>query len=103
MVGRLGTRIQFASRIATCNRMGYNSAVIRRFTHKGLERFYRTGVKAGIQAKHADRLRLILSNLDQTESAEHMDLPGLALHQLKGERKGIWAEIGRASCRERVL
>ncbi len=71
--------------------MGYNSPVIRRFTHKGLERFYRTGIKAGIQAKHADRLRLILSNLDQAESAEHMDLPGLALHQLKGERKGIWA------------
>jgi toxin HigB-1 len=65
--------------------------MIRRFTHKGLERFYRTGSKAGIQAKHADRLRLILSNLDQAESAEHMDLPGLALHQLKGERKGIWA------------
>ena len=65
--------------------------VIRRFTHKGLERFYRTGSKAGIQAKHADRLRLILSNLDQAASAEHMDLPGLALHRLKGERKGIWA------------
>jgi proteic killer suppression protein len=70
--------------------MGYNMPVIRRFTHKGLERFYRTGSKAGIQAKHADRLRLTLSNLDQAESAEHMDLPGLALHQLKGERKGIW-------------
>lgn len=64
--------------------------MIRRFTHKGLERFYRTGSKAGIQAKHADRLRLIVSNLDQAESTEHMDLPGLALHQLKGERKGIW-------------
>ena len=70
--------------------MGYNSPVIRCFTHKGLERFYRTGSKAGIQVKHADRLRLILSNLDQAESAEHMDLPGLALQQLKGERKGIW-------------
>jgi len=62
--------------------------VIRRFTRKGLERFYRTGSKAGIQAKHADRLRLILSNSDQAESAEHMDL---ALHRLKGEQKGIWA------------
>ncbi|MBI5854999.1 MAG: type II toxin-antitoxin system RelE/ParE family toxin [Nitrospirae bacterium] len=65
--------------------------MIRRFAHKGLERFYRTGSKAGIQAKHADRLRLIVSNLDQAESAEHMALPGLALHQLKGDRKGIWA------------
>lgn len=71
--------------------MGYNSPVIRRFTHKGLERFYRAGTKAGIQAKHADRLRLILSNLDQAETADDMDLPGLALHQLKGERKGTWA------------
>jgi toxin HigB-1 len=71
--------------------MSYNVPVIRHFTHKGLERFYRIGSKAGIQVKHADRLRLILSNLDQAESAEHMNLPGLALHQLKGERKGIWA------------
>ena len=56
-----------------------------------LERFYRTGSKSGIQAKHASRLRLILSNLDQAESPEDMDLPGLALHELKGDRKGVWA------------
>jgi proteic killer suppression protein len=42
-------------------------------------------------SRAADRLRLVLSNLDQAESVEHMDLPCLALHQLKGERKGIWA------------
>ncbi|MCK5522958.1 MAG: type II toxin-antitoxin system RelE/ParE family toxin, partial [Thiomargarita sp.] len=65
--------------------------MIKSFIHKGLERFYRTGRKAGIQAKHAKRLRLILSNLDQAESPENMDLPGLMLHELKGNRKGIWA------------
>ncbi len=65
--------------------------MIKNFIHKGLERFYRTGSKSGIQAKHALRLRLILSNLDQAKSPEDMDLPGLALHQLKGSRKGIWA------------
>jgi len=65
--------------------------MIKSFIHKGLEHFYRTGSKAGIQAKHAKRLRLILSNLDQAESPENMDLPGLMLHELKGERKGIWA------------
>jgi len=32
-------------------------------------------------------LRLILSNLDQAESAEHMDLPGFALHQLRVNAK----------------
>jgi proteic killer suppression protein len=65
--------------------------VIQSFAHKGLERFYRTGSTSGIQAKHAERLRLILSNLDQAEGPEDMDLPGLALHQLKGQRQGVWA------------
>lgn len=61
------------------------------FKHKGLERFYRSGSNAGIQAVHAKKLRLILSNLDQAESPKDMDLPGLRLHQLKGEMKGIWS------------
>jgi toxin HigB-1 len=64
--------------------------MIKGFAHKGLERLYRTGTKSGIQANHAKRLRLILSNLDQAESPEDMDLPGLALHELKGKRKRVW-------------
>ena len=65
--------------------------MIQSFAHKGLARFYHTGSKSGIQAKHAERLRLILSNLDQAEAPEDMDLPGLASHELKGKRKGVWA------------
>ena len=61
------------------------------FIHKGLQRFYKTGKSSGIQAKHANRLRLILTNLDQAESPKDMDLPGLRLHELKGGRKNIWA------------
>ncbi|MCK9503329.1 MAG: type II toxin-antitoxin system RelE/ParE family toxin [Porticoccaceae bacterium] len=61
------------------------------FVHKGLERFYRSGKTSGIHAKHAKRLRLILTNLDQAESPEDMDLPGLRLHELKENRKGIWS------------
>ncbi|POP52342.1 type II toxin-antitoxin system RelE/ParE family toxin [Zhongshania marina] len=61
------------------------------FIHKGLERFYRSGKASGIQAKHAKRLKLILTNLDQAESPDDMDLPGLGLHELKGNRKGIWS------------
>lgn len=61
------------------------------FVHKGLERFYRSGKTSGIQAKHAKRLRLILTNLDQAEYPDDMDLPGLRLHELKGNRKGIWS------------
>jgi len=70
---------------------GYYRLMITGFAHKGLERFYRTGSKSGIQAQHAKRLRLILTNLDQAESSEDMDLPGLALHELSGTRKEIWA------------
>ena len=65
--------------------------MVKGFAHKGLERFYRTGSKSGIQAQHARRLQLILTNLDQSENPEDMDLPGLALHELKGRRKGYWA------------
>ena len=65
--------------------------MILSFIHKGLERFYRTGRSSGIQPKHAQRLRLILTNLDQAESPDDMDLPGLRLHRLKGSRKGIWS------------
>jgi toxin HigB-1 len=61
------------------------------FIHKGLERFYKTGKLSGIKAKHAKRLRLILSNLDQAESPNDMDLPGLRLHKLKGSRNNIWS------------
>ena len=65
--------------------------MITSFIHKGLERFYKTGKSSGIQAKHAKRLRLILSNLEQAESPDDMDLPGLRLHALKGSRKNIWS------------
>lgn len=64
---------------------------IKDFRHKGLERFFTTGSKAGIQAKHAERLRLILGRLHAAITAADMRLPGLDLHELQGQRKGTWA------------
>ena len=61
------------------------------FIHKGLERFYKTGKVSGIQSNHVKKLRLILSNMDQAETIDDMDLPGLRLHELKGGRKGVWS------------
>ena len=60
------------------------------FAHKGLEKFYHTGSKAGIQAKHEAKLRRILSNLDVANCASDLDLPAYRLHELKGTRKGSW-------------
>ena len=65
--------------------------MIKSFFHKGLERFYKTGETTGIQFIHSRRLRLILTNLDQSELPKDMDLPGLRLHKLKGKRKEVWA------------
>jgi toxin HigB-1 len=64
---------------------------IKGFLHKGIERFFATGAKSGIQAKHAERLRLILGRLNASTNARDMNLPGLDLHQLRGTRKGTWA------------
>jgi proteic killer suppression protein len=65
--------------------------VIRGFKHKGLGRFFETGSKSGIQAQHAERLRLILAQLNAATAPRDLALPGLDLHPLKGDRKGVWA------------
>lgn len=56
--------------------------MIKNFRHKGLERFFKTGSKAGIQAHHANRLRVMLTRLDVARRAEDMDAPGWRLHLL---------------------
>lgn len=63
---------------------------ILKFRHKGLERFFVHGTTAGIKAKHAGRLRLILGRLNVAVEPRDMALPGLDLHPLKGPRKGAW-------------
>jgi proteic killer suppression protein len=61
------------------------------FRHKGLERFFTRGRTAGIQSKHAKRLRLILGRLSVAKEPRDMGLPGLDLHPLKGDRQVTWA------------
>jgi proteic killer suppression protein len=65
--------------------------VIKSFRHKGIEKFFLTGSKAGIQAKHAGRLRYQLDVLDEAAGPEDMNLPGWKCHELRGEDTGRWA------------
>ncbi|TFH13135.1 MAG: peptidase [Lentisphaerales bacterium] len=65
--------------------------MIKGFRHRALERYFTKGTKAGIQAKHEKRIRLILGRLHASMSPRDMDLPGLRLHPLKGRRKRAWA------------
>jgi proteic killer suppression protein len=65
--------------------------VIKSFRHRGIERFFRGGSKAGIQPKHAKRRRLQLGRLDAARSAADMDLPGWRLHALSRDLSGYWS------------
>ena len=61
--------------------------MIRSFRHRGIEKFFRTGSKAGIQPKHADKLRLQLFALDNAKGPRDMNAPGWRLHPLTGTLK----------------
>ena len=65
--------------------------MIKSFRHKGLQRFFETGNKAGIQAADASKLRLQLAALDQAIQPEDLSAASWALHPLKGNLKGHWA------------
>ena len=65
--------------------------MIKSFQHKGLEAFFFTGSKAGIQPAHAKRLRLQLAKLDTAKDQEDMRFSGWKLHPLYGDHAGHWA------------
>ena len=71
--------------------MGYTISVIENFKHKGLEKFFHTGSKKGIQPDQAQKLADILDRLDASTIINDMDYPGSFLHPLKGDLKGYWA------------
>ena len=65
--------------------------MIKSFRHAGMEHFFTTGSKAGIQPAHAKRLRLQLTRLNAATGPGDMNSPGWRLHQLKGELAGHWS------------
>jgi len=77
--------------LATRNGSCYTIRVIKKFKHEGLKNFFSGGSKAGIQTTHARRLRLILGRLHASTNPQDMNLPGLYLHELTGNRKGAWS------------
>lgn len=65
--------------------------MIRRFRHRGLERFFQNGDTSGITSQHAARLRRLLTSLNTSTGPAGMNLPGYRLHRLRAEREGQWA------------
>ncbi|MGP8251822.1 MAG: type II toxin-antitoxin system RelE/ParE family toxin [Terracidiphilus sp.] len=65
--------------------------MIRTFRHRGLEKFFKTGSKTGIQPSHEARLRILLTTLNLAAVPQDMNRPGWDWHPLKGTLKGHWA------------
>ena len=65
--------------------------MIASFRHKGLARFHETGDKRGIDARHADWRRGVLTTLNRANGPADMNLPGFRLHALRGDRRGQWS------------
>lgn len=65
--------------------------MIKSFEHKGLERFFKTGSKAGIQPQHANRLREQLGVLNVAERVDDTNRAGYFLHPLKADLAGHWS------------
>jgi len=65
--------------------------MIKSFRHAGIEKFFFTGSKAGIQPNHADKLNVQLTVLNRARKPEDMASPGWKLHSLSGELKGHWS------------
>jgi proteic killer suppression protein len=65
--------------------------MIKSFKHKGLENFFRTGSKAGIQSAHANKLEVQLGILNLATKPSDMGANNWGLHPLKGDLDGHWA------------
>ena len=65
--------------------------MIRSFKHRGLKALYDGRTERWISPGHLKKLERILSELDQAQSPEDLNIPGFRLHPLKGRRKGCYA------------
>ena len=65
--------------------------MIKTFAHAGLESFFKTSSKAGIQPHHAARLKKQLAVLHNATKPEDMGVPGWGLHPLGGKMNGHWS------------
>jgi proteic killer suppression protein len=64
---------------------------IRTFKHKGLKKFFETGIKSGIQASLANKIGVLLDRLDAATEIKDMNFPGSDFHPLKGVFKGFYS------------
>jgi proteic killer suppression protein len=65
--------------------------MIKTFRHKGLRKLFETGRVRSVAPDLTRRPLRLLDYLNRATGAVDMNLPGNRLHELKGERKGVWS------------
>ena len=65
--------------------------MIHGFRHRGLERLFERGDRRRIPPNLVAKIERVLARLDVAAKPDDMNLPGLGLHLLKGDRAGYWA------------
>ena len=65
--------------------------MIKIFRHRGIEAFFTTGSKAGIQPHQAAKIARQLKHLDRAKRPEDMNVPGWKLHALAHDLAGHWS------------
>ncbi len=67
---------------------------IRSFVHKGLKQFYEQDVAKGVPADCVEKLRKMLTFLDEMQEPDELHaLPVWKAHLLKGDRAGTWSLV----------
>jgi toxin HigB-1 len=65
---------------------------IRNFVHKGLKKLYEDDVTKGVPPDAVDKLRKMLTFLDDMDDPEELrTLPSWRVQILTGDRKGTWS------------
>lgn len=67
--------------------------MIRSFRSKALKRFAESGDASRLSVRNVERVRRILTQLDEAARPEEMNLAGWKFHPLKGSDKGrfsVW-------------
>lgn len=65
--------------------------MIKSFRHKGVQEFFASGSKAGIQPSHAAKLARQLRQLNDARVPSDMNMPGWKWHPLSGNLSCHWS------------
>lgn len=66
--------------------------MIKNFRHKGLRRLFEEGDARAVPSRLARKLGNVLTLLNvATKPEEAAPFPGLRLHRLRGDMKGMWS------------